>query len=217
VHVLQGEREMARDNRTLGRFHLVGIPPAPRGVPQIEVTFDIDANGILNVMAKDMATNKEQRITISGTGTLAKDDIDRMVKEAGEHAAEDKKRREEIEVRNTADSRVYQIEKLLEENKDKVTPEDDRVIRAALDEVRKALSTGSKESIEAALKELDSASHKLAEHLYQKTGASGQGAAGSPPPDGAESAGAAAGAGGAKAPEGEVIDAEYVDVEEGKR
>jgi molecular chaperone DnaK len=217
VHVLQGEREMARDNRTLGRFHLVGIPPAPRGVPQIEVTFDIDANGILNVMAKDMATNKEQRITISGTGTLAKDDIDRMVKEAGEHAAEDKKRREEIETRNAADSRVYQIEKLLEENKDKVTPEDDRAIRAALEEVRKALSSGTKETIEAALKELDSASHKLAEHLYQKTGPSGSGAAGSPSPGGPETSGASGGPGGAKAPEGEVIDAEYVDVEEGKR
>jgi molecular chaperone DnaK len=217
VHVLQGEREMARDNRTLGRFHLVGIPPAPRGVPQIEVTFDIDANGILNVMAKDMATNKEQRITISGTGTLAKDDIDRMVKEAGEHAAEDKKRREEIETRNTADSRVYQIEKLLEENKDKVTPEDDRAIRAALDEVRKALSSGSKESIESALKDLDAASHKLAEHLYQTPGAAGPGAAGSPPPGGPETAGAAPGPDGAKAPDGEVIDAEYVDVDEGKR
>jgi molecular chaperone DnaK len=217
VHVLQGEREMARDNRTLGRFHLVGIPPAPRGVPQIEVTFDIDANGILNVMAKDMATNKEQRITISGTGTLAKDDIDRMVKEAGEHAEEDKKRREEIETRNTADSRVYQIEKLLEENKDKVTPEDDRAIRAALDEVRKALSSGSKESIESALKDLDAASHKLAEHLYQTPGAAGPGAAGSPPPGGPETAGAAPGSDGAKAPDGEVIDAEYVDVDEGKR
>jgi molecular chaperone DnaK len=217
VHVLQGEREMARDNRTLGRFHLVGIPPAPRGVPQIEVTFDIDANGILNVMAKDMATNKEQRITISGTGTLAKDDIDRMVKEAGEHAAEDKKRREEIETRNTADSRVYQIEKLLEENKDKVTPEDDRAIRTALDEVRKALSSDSKEAIESALKDLDAASHKLAEHLYQTPGAAGPGAAGSPPPGGPETAGAASDPGGAKAPDGEVIDAEYVDVDEGKR
>jgi molecular chaperone DnaK len=220
VHVLQGEREMARDNRTLGRFHLVGIPPAPRGVPQIEVTFDIDANGILNVMAKDMATNKEQRITISGTGTLAKDDIDRMVKEAGEHAAEDKKRREEIETRNTADSRVYQIEKLLEENKDKVTPEDDRAIRAALDEVRSALSSGSKDSIEAALKGLDAASHKLAEHLYQTPGAAGSGAsgaAGSPPPGSPDTKDAAPGPGGAKAPEGEVIDAEYVDVDEGKR
>jgi molecular chaperone DnaK len=216
VHVLQGEREMARDNRTLGRFHLIGIPPAPRGVPQIEVTFDIDANGILNVLAKDMATNKEQRITISGTGTLAKDDIDRMVKEAGEHAAEDKKRREEIETRNTADSRVYQIEKLLEENKDKVTPEDDRAIRSALDEVRKALSSGTKETIDAALKQLDEASHKLAEHLYQKSGPAGSGGAQGSAPPGGEAPGAT-GPGGAGAPGGEVIDAEYVDVDESKR
>jgi molecular chaperone DnaK len=217
VHVLQGEREMARDNRTLGRFHLVGIPPAPRGVPQIEVTFDIDANGILNVMAKDTATNKEQRITISGTGTLAKDDIDRMVKEAGEHASEDKKRREEVETRNTADSRVYQVEKLLEENKDKVTPEDDRAIRAALEEVRTALSSGSKETIDAALKQLDGASHRLAEHLYQKTGPTGPGGGpGSAPSGEGETPGAAGPAAGSP-PGGEVIDAEYVDVDESKR
>ncbi|HYV86753.1 MAG TPA: molecular chaperone DnaK [Patescibacteria group bacterium] len=217
VHVLQGEREMARDNRTLGRFHLVGIPPAPRGVPQIEVTFDIDANGILNVMAKDTATNKEQRITISGTGTLAKDDIDRMVKEAGEHAAEDKKRREEVETRNTADSRVYQVEKLLEENKDKVTPEDDRAIRAALEEVRTALSSGSKETIDAALKQLDGASHRLAEHLYQKTGPAGPGGGPGSAPSGEGEAPGAAGPAAGSPPGGEVIDAEYVDVDESKR
>ena len=221
VHVLQGEREMARDNRTLGRFHLVGIPPAPRGVPQIEVTFDIDANGILNVSAKDMATSKEQRITISGTGTLAKDEIDRMVKEAGEHADEDKRRREEIESRNTADTRIYQIEKLLEENKDKVSPEDDRTIRAAIEEVRKALSGGSRDAIDSALKELDRASHKLAEHLYQK---SSPGTGGAGPSAGPGGTGGPAGDGGApsdtasgEAKKGEVIDAEYVDVDERKR
>jgi molecular chaperone DnaK len=218
VHVLQGEREMARDNRTLGRFHLVGIPPAPRGVPQIEVTFDIDANGILNVSAKDMGTSKEQRITISGTGTLAKDEIDRMVKEAGEHADEDKRRREEIESRNTADTRVYQIEKLLEENKDKVSPEDDRAIRAAIDEVRKAMSGGSKDAVDAALKQLDSASHRLAEHLYNKTG-SGSGAAGPSGEGGAPADGGAAegGSSSGESKKGDVIDAEYVDVDEGKR
>jgi molecular chaperone DnaK len=210
---------MARDSRTLGRFHLVGIPPAPRGVPQIEVTFDIDANGILNVSAKDMATSKEQRITISGTGTLAKDDIDRMVKEAGEHADEDKRRREEIESRNTADSRVYQIEKLLEENKDKVSQEDERSIRAAIDEVRKAMSGGSKDAIDTALKELDRASHRLAEHLYQaKSGATGgtggpSGDGGAPPDGGAPGAGAS----GESKKQGDVIDAEYVDVDEAKR
>ncbi|HYV19268.1 MAG TPA: molecular chaperone DnaK [Verrucomicrobiae bacterium] len=217
VHVLQGEREMARDSRTLGRFHLVGIPPAPRGVPQIEVTFDIDANGILNVSAKDMATSKEQRITISGTGTLAKDDIDRMVKEAGEHADEDKRRREEIESRNTADSRVYQIEKLLEENKDKVGEEDERSIRAAIEEVRKAMQGGSKDAIDTALKELDRASHRLAEHLY-KTGAPG-GTGGPAGDGGAPSDGGAPGddASGEAKKQGDVIDAEYVDVDEGKR
>jgi molecular chaperone DnaK len=220
VHVVQGEREMARDNRTLGRFHLVGIPPAPRGMPQIEVTFDIDANGILNVSAKDMATSKEQRITISGTGTLSKDEIDKMVKEAGEHASEDKERRAGIEARNTADTRVYQIEKLLEENKDKVTQEDERAVRAAIEEVRKVLASDSKDAIEAAVKELDRVSHKLAEHLYQKGGAgTGQGAAGASSgpggPEGGEAgAPSGAGAGGAK---GDVIDAEYVDVDESKR
>jgi molecular chaperone DnaK len=215
VHVLQGEREMARDSRTLGRFHLVGIPPAPRGVPQIEVTFDIDANGILNVSAKDMATSKEQRITISGTGTLAKDDIDRMVKEAGEHAEEDKRRREEIESRNTADSRVYQIEKLLEENKDKVSQEDERSIRAAIEEVRKALNGGSKDAIDTALKELDRASHRLAEHLY-KSGSPG-GTGGPATDGGAPPEGGAPGAGDGAKKQGDVIDAEYVDVDEGKR
>ncbi|HUD72518.1 MAG TPA: molecular chaperone DnaK [Dongiaceae bacterium] len=212
VHVLQGERGMARDARTLGKFHLVGIPPAPRGVPQIEVAFDIDANGILNVSAKDLATGKEQRITISGTGTLAKEEIDRMVKEASQHADEDKERRGEIEIRNTADTRVYQIEKLLDENKDKVPAEDDRAIRAAIEEVKKALAAGGKEGIVSSLKELERASHKLAETLYRSGGgpggAPGTGAPGGPPPD-AEPAGG-------KAAQGDVIDAEYVDVDEAK-
>jgi len=211
VHVLQGEREMARDGRTLGRFHLVGIPPAPRGVPQIEVTFDIDANGILNVSAKDRATSKEQRITISGTGTLGKDEIDKMVRDASQHAEEDKKRREEVETRNMADARVYQIEKLLEENRDKVSPEDDRAVRAAVEEVKKALTAGAKEGIEATLKDLEQASHRLAENLYKKTGAPPTGDA--PPGSG----GPEADGGQGKAPEGEVIDAEYVDVDEAKR
>ncbi len=214
VHVLQGEREMARDNRTLGRFHLVGIPPAPRGVPQIEVTFDIDANGILNVSAKDMATAKEQKITISGTGTLTKDDIDKMVKEAQAHAEEDRKRREEIEARNTADTRVYQIEKLLEENKDKVSAEDERAIRAALDEVRKVQASGSREQIEEAVKRLEKETHRVASLLYQKSG-SGAGQPGSGDATGAAPGGAAGPSGGAK--EGDVIDAEYVDVDESKR
>jgi len=212
VHVLQGEREMARDGRTLGRFHLVGIPPAPRGVPQIEVTFDIDANGILNVSAKDRATSKEQRITISGTGTLGKDEIDKMVRDASQHAEEDKQRREEVDARNTADARVYQIEKLLEENRDKVAAEDDRAVRAAVEEVKKALAAGGKEGIETAVKELERVSHRLAENLYKSTGsaAPGESAPGDAGPE-------APGGGEEKAKEGEVIDAEYVDVDEAKR
>jgi molecular chaperone DnaK len=213
VHVLQGEREMARDNRTLGRFHLVGIPPAPRGVPQIEVTFDIDANGILNVAAKDLATGKEQKITISGTGTLTKDDIDRMVKEAQAHADEDRKRRGEIEARNLADSRVYQVEKLLEENKDKIPADDEQKIRAAIAEVRSAMSGGGQEAIEESVRNLEKASHRLAEALYQKAGAGGGPAGGAGGP--AEGGSRARPEGGAK--EGDVIDAEYVDVDESKR
>jgi len=216
VHVLQGERELARDCRTLGRFHLVGIPSAPRGVPQIEVTFDIDANGILNVSAKDLATAKEQKITISGTGTLTKDDIDKMVKEGQSHAEEDRKRREDIDLRNTADTRVYQMEKLLDENKDKVPPDDDRNIRAAIEEVRKALAGDKQEEIERSLKDLEKSSHHLAEVLYQKAGA-GAAAAGGPggAPGGPAAPGNETGAGAAA--KGDVIDAEYVDVDESKR
>ena len=217
IHVVQGERELARDNRTLGRFHLVGIPPAPRGMPQVEVTFDIDANGILNVSAKDMATSKEQKITISGTGTLTKDDIDKMVKEAQSHAEEDRRKREDIEARNTADTRVYQIEKLLEENRDKVSPEDERNIRAGIEEVRKAMESGGKDQINEALKRLEAASHRMAEVLYSKVGATGgtgpgrgQGGDGSP-------GDATPGSAGGERKEGDVIDAEYVDVDEPKR
>ncbi|HXH28487.1 MAG TPA: molecular chaperone DnaK [Candidatus Polarisedimenticolia bacterium] len=213
VHVLQGEREMARDNRTLGRFHLVGIPPAPRGVPQIEVTFDIDANGILNVSAKDMATSKEQKITISGTGTLTKDDIDRMVKEAQAHAEEDKKHRAQVEARNTADGRVHQIETLLNENRDKIAPEDDRLVRAAIEEVRKVLPDGTEEQIKNALAALDRESHRIASVMYQKAGASGPG--GPSAQDGASAGEPKEPQGGGK--EGDVIDAEYVDVDESKR
>jgi molecular chaperone DnaK len=217
IHVVQGERELARDNRTLGRFHLVGIPPAPRGLPQIEVTFDIDANGILNVSAKDLATSKEQKITISGTGTLTKDDIDKMVKEAQAHAEEDHRKHEEIEARNTADSRVYQIEKLLEENRDKVSAEDERNIRAAIADVRKAMDAGGKDPINEALKRLETVSHRLAEVLYQKAGAAaGPGSGRGPGGEGAPGGSASGSADGARK-EGDVIDAEYVDVDETKR
>jgi len=217
IHVLQGERELARDNRTLGRFHLIGLPPAPRGIPQVEVTFDIDANGILNVSAKDMATSKEQKITISGTGTLAKDDIDKMVKEAKAHAEEDHHKREDIEARNTADSRVYQIEKLLEENRDKVSADDERAIRAGIEDVRKAMEGGGKDAINEALKRLEQASHRLAEVLYRTSGTQPGGTPGGTPGDEGAPSGAAPGSTGGARKEGDVIDAEYVDVDESKR
>ena len=213
VHVVQGERELARDNRTLGRFHLIGLPPAPRGMPQVEVTFDLDANGILNVSAKDLATSKEQKITISGQGTLAKDDIDKMVKEAQAHAEEDKRKREEIEARNSADARVYQVEKLLDENRDKVSADDDRTIRAAVEDVKKAVSEGGAERINEALQKLDKATHHLAELLYQKVGAATGGSGGG----GAAGGQAEGGAAGGGSKSGDVIDAEFVDVDEPKK
>jgi len=181
-------------------------------MPQVEVTFDIDANGILNVFAKDMATTKEQKITISGTGTLTKDDIDKMVKEAQSHAEEDRRKREDIEARNTADTRVYQIEKLLEENRDKVSPEDERNIRAGIEEVRKAMESGGKDQINETLKRLEAASHRLAEVLYSKVGATG----GTGPGRG-QGGDATPGSAGGERKEGDVIDAEYVDVDEPKR
>jgi molecular chaperone DnaK len=209
VHVLQGEREMARDNRTLGRFHLVGIPSAPRGVPQIEVTFDIDANGIVNVSAKDLGTGREQKITITHSSGLSKDDIDKMVREAGSHAEEDKKKKEEVEARNKADNLVYTTEKLLEENKDKVPVEEAAHIRAAVDDLKKALGEGGAERIQRATEELVKASHRMAEQMYQQASAARAGSAG---------AGAASDApGGTESKEGDVIDAEYVDVDEGKK
>jgi len=216
VHVVQGEREMAKDNRTLGRFHLVGIPPAPRGMPQIEVTFDIDANGIMHVSAKDMATAKEQKITISGTGTLDKSEIDKMVNEAESHASEDKSRREEIDARNNADTRIYQIEKLLEEHKDKVTPEDDQSIRAAIEELRKVMNDGTKEQIDEGVKKLEKASHQLAQQLYQQSAAQGSAPSGGPAADDAGPAADGQQQGDA-GKEGDVIDAEYVDVDESKQ
>ena len=139
VHVVQGERPLARDNRTLGRFHLVGIPSAPRGVPQIEVTFDIDANGIVNVSAKDLGTQKEQKITITASSGLSKDEVDRMMKEAESHADEDKKRREEIETRNRADQAVYGAERMLKDTGDKLAASDKSEIEAAMADLRKAI------------------------------------------------------------------------------
>jgi molecular chaperone DnaK len=213
VHVLQGERSLARDNRTLGKFHLVGLPPAPRGVPQIEVTFDIDANGIANVSAKDLGTGKEQKITITSSSGLAKDEVDRMMKEAEAHADEDKKRKDEIEIRNRADQAVYGAERLIKDTGDKLTPGDKQAIETAMDAVKKAIEGGDAAAIQKALDELTAAQHKAAESLYKQGGAGG--APGPDPAGGGADGGASAGGGSASSEaKGDVIDAEVVD--EGK-
>ena len=208
IHVLQGERPMARDNRTLGKFHLVGIPAAPRGIPQIEVTFDIDANGIVNVSAKDLGTGREQKITITSSSGLSKEEIGRMVTDADSHADEDRRRREEIEARNRADSLVYQTEKLLRENRDKLSDSDAKTVEAAVADCKKALDDGNIDRINRAADALTQASHKVAESMY-KTGAQGGSQAGGP----AQTAGS--GRGGEKADD--VIDAEYVDADDKKK
>jgi molecular chaperone DnaK len=213
VHVMQGERPMARDNRTLGKFHLTGIPPAPRGVPQIEVTFDIDANGILNVTAKDMATGKDQKITITSSSGLSKDEVDRMAKDADSHAAEDKRRREEIESRNQLDTLSYQVEKMLREHGDKISSFERGEVDNALADARKALEGGERSAMDKAREKLTNASHKLAEAMYRAAGAQpGPQPAPEAPPEAAPSGGD----GEAKKSNGGVIDAEYVDVDEQK-
>ncbi len=211
VHVLQGERPMAAQNRTLGKFKLSGIPPAPRGVPQIEVTFDIDANGILNVTAKDNATGKDQKITITSSSGLSKEEVDRMAKEAEAHSAEDKTKREEIEARNQLDSLVYNIEKMLRENADKISGTEKTDVEGALADAKKTLEgQPSPAEMNAAREKLTAASHKLAEAMYKANAGAATG--GVPPTDGASAAG---GTTGEKKDEG-VIDAEYVDVEPNK-
>jgi molecular chaperone DnaK len=207
VHVLQGERQLARDNRTLGRFHLVGLPPAPRGVPQIEVAFDIDANGIVNVSAKDMATGKEQKITISGSSGLSKDDVDRMVKDAQSHAAEDQTRRELIDARNQADALAYQVEKTVNESREKLAVGDLSRVDAAIAEARRAAQGEDAAAIKRATEELQRASHAIAEQLYK--GAQGsQGAQGA---QGAQGRRGADGAHGSDVKDAEVVDAEYAE------
>jgi molecular chaperone DnaK len=213
VHVLQGERPMAAQNRTLGKFHLTGLPPAPRGVPQIEVTFDIDANGILNVTAKDNATGKDQKITITSSSGLSKEEVERMAKEADSHSAEDKAKREEIEAKNQLDSMVYQMEKMLRESGDKISGEDRGAVENAIADAKKALEAGDKAGMDRAREALTQASHKLAEQMYKAAGS--QGPAGGGPSAGAGPSGAESGNGQAKKDEG-VIDAEYVDVEDKK-
>ncbi len=205
IHVLQGEREMAADNKTLGRFHLVGIPPAPRGVPQIEVTFDIDANGIVHVSARDKATGNEQKITITASSGLAEEEIQRMVKDAEEHAEEDRRRREEAETRNRADELVYTTEKSLRELGDKVDPAERAKIEAAVSEVKEALKGSDITRIKTAMENLLQASHRLAEQVYAQASAAGAtGGSGSSTSGGESSSGE------------EVIDADYEVMDEDK-
>ncbi|ARD42646.1 molecular chaperone DnaK [Actinomyces gaoshouyii] len=204
IQVYQGEREFARDNKPLGTFELTGIAPAPRSIPQIEVTFDIDANGIVHVSAKDRGTGKEQSMTISGGSALPKEDIDRMVKEAEAHAAEDKKRREETETRNLAEQQAYSIEKLLNENKDKLPAEVHDEVKTAVDDLKKALEGTDAEAIKTAQEKLSSVSQKIGEALYASEQAA-QADSGA--------AGASAGAAGASAGDEDIVDAEIVDEE----
>jgi molecular chaperone DnaK len=209
IHVLQGERPSAKDNRTLGKFHLVGIPPAPRGIPQIEVTFDIDANGILNVAAKDLGTSREQKITITSSSGLSKEEVERMNKEAELHADEDRRYKEEVEVKNRADSLVYSVEKTLRENREKISAEDAKNIEVAVEEAKKAIQEGKVEAINPAVERLTQASHKLAEAMYKQQ----SGASAPPPTAGEGESGEATATGGEEKAkgEGEVIDAEVVE------
>ena len=213
VHVLQGERPMAADNRTLGKFHLVGIPPAPRGMPQIEVAFDIDANGIVNVSAKDMGTGREQKITITASSGLSKEEIDRMMREAESHSAEDARKREEIEARNRLDGLVYQVEKTFNDNRAKLDGAAASEIEAAIADAKKALEEGGADRLNNAFNRLQTSSHKLAEALYQQSGTTGAGGAEQASAAGASSGGSSQGTGGG---EDNVIDAEYVDVDDKK-
>ena len=211
VHVLQGERPLARDNRTLGRFHLIGLPPAPRGVPQIDVTFDIDANGIVNVSAKDLGTGKEQRITITASSGLNKEEVARMMRDADAHADEDKKRREEIDTRNKADQALYGAEKMVKETGDKLEAGDRQAIESAIEALKKANEGTDSSAVQRALDQLTAAQHKAAETLYRQQAQASAGPSGQ---DGG-SAGGGQTSGGTSGAKSDVIDAEVVD--EGKQ
>ena len=218
VHVLQGERPMAADNKTLGKFHLVGIPPAPRGVPQVEVTFDIDANGIVNVSAKDVGTGREQKITITASSGLSKEEIDKMMKDAESHAGEDEKRKAAIEARNRLDGLVYSVEKSFSENKDKLDAAASGDIENAISEAKTALGGEDADAMNSAFDRLQTASHKLAEVLYSQAGAAQGGETGQGEQASSASAGAEGDTGSTASSDENVIDAEYVDVEdEGKK
>ncbi|MEE8176040.1 MAG: Hsp70 family protein, partial [Gemmatimonadota bacterium] len=208
IHVLQGERKMAQDNKTIGRFQLTGIPPAPRGVPQVEVTFDIDANGILHVSALDKATGKEQKIRIEASSGLSEGEIDRMVEEAEEHAEEDRQRREQVDARNQLDSLVYQTEKNLEDWKESIDESAQGAIEAALEEGRKALKEGEHSDIQAATEKINQAVQEAAQQMYARAGAQADGAG--------EEEGFEAASEAEQASEGEeeVVEADYEIVEE---
>ena len=207
VHVLQGERPLARDNRTLGKFHLVGLPPAPRGIPQIEVTFDIDANGIVNVSAKDRGTGKEQKITITSSSGLNQEEVERMMQEAEVHAEDDKTRREEIEARNQADQAVYVGERMLQDSGDKIPEADRAAVESGIADLKKALEDGEADAISQAMERLNTAQHKAAEALYKTAQASEA----PPAPEG--DAAPDEGASGGTSADGDVIDAEVVEDE----
>jgi molecular chaperone DnaK len=212
VHVLQGERPMARDNRPLGKFHLSGLPPAPRGMPQIEVTFDIDANGIVNVSAKDMATQKEQKITITSSSGLSKDEVDKMMKEAESHADDDRKRKEEIETRNHADQAAYAAERMLKDNGDKLSASDKQPIESAVEDLKRAIEKNDVAEMKRTMDALNTAQHKAAEALYRAANAGG-GAAGGGGATGGQPGGGAGAAGGTGGASSDVIDAEVVEEE----
>ncbi len=214
IKVYQGERAMARDNRMLGVFQLIGIPPAPRGIPQVEVTFDIDANGILNVTAKDKATNNEQKITITSSSGLSKEEVEKMAKDAETHAAEDRKRKDEVDARNRADSMVFQVEKMLKDHRDKISDDDAKAVEAALDSTRKTMAGGSVEEINKSVDALTQASHKLAEAMYKSSSTQGPAAGGQGP--GSDGASAPQDGAGQQKKKDDVVDAEFVDVDEKK-
>jgi len=209
IHVLQGERQFSKDNKTIGKFHLTDIPPAPRGVPQVEVTFDIDANGILHVSAKDLGTGKEQKITITASSGLSKEEIEKMRKDADLHAEEDKKRKEEIEIRNEADNAVYRSEKMLKESGDKISGDQKSNLEKAANEVKEALKGSDVTTIKSASEKLNEAWQAVSAELYK---AASEKAKAGPAPGGAPGADAGPGPqGGQTRDEGPIIDAEVVD------
>jgi molecular chaperone DnaK len=214
INVLQGEREMAPDNKSLGHFDLVGLPPAPRGVPQVEVVFDIDANGIVHVAAKDLATQKEQSIRITASSGLNKDEIDKMVKDAQAHAAEDKRKRELVEARNEADTRIYGVEKLLAEHGDKIGEDDRKKIQEEIAAARKALESNDLAAIQTTTQHLVKSSQKIGEDMYKRTAAGG---ASPPGPDGGGNEGQTGGEADRPGSDEKVVDAEYTEVNQDKK